>query len=334
MRTAPAGTRAAGWLAVAAAAAAGAAGCSQSAAAVQPASGPSSAALPALPSTSAAGASHQPPARRRAAPARVILRRVRLPDGNLVTLAKFTGPVRFVLHAGYADPGLVPGLRAGPAVRHHERRMLLAAFNGGFKLSAGAGGYEQERRVLSPLRAGLASLVIYRSGRAAIGAWGRSVPRPGSPVYSVRQNQGLLVSGGRPAPAAAGWRAWGATLGGGEMVARSALGQDAAGQLIFAGSMAVSPADLAAALVRGGAWVGMQLDINPEWVQLAYARQAGGRLRAGLPGQIRRPSQYLTGWTRDFITVQAAGARTVRAGGTGVTVQQRKPQPAASMPLL
>jgi hypothetical protein len=49
----------------------------------------------------------------------------------------------------------------------------------------------------------------------------------------------------------------------------------------------------------------MELDINPEWVQLAVARTPGGRLRAPIPGQVRPPTQYLTGWTRDFITVLA-----------------------------
>jgi hypothetical protein len=223
-------------------------------------------------------------------------------DGSIITIARFAGTVRFALHTGSADPGYAPGLHAGPAIGPHERRLLVAAFNGGFKLSAGAGGYEQEGHLLSPLRPGLASLVIYRSGAAAIGAWGRSVPQRGQRVYSVRQNLYLLVSGGRPTPAAADWTAWGATIGG-AYVARSALGENSAGQLIYAGSMSAVPADLAAALVRAGATVGMQLDINPEWVQLAYARRPGGPLTVGVPGQFHPADQYLIGWTRDFITV-------------------------------
>ncbi len=46
-----------------------------------------------------------------------------------------------------------------------ERKRLLAAFNGGFKLSAGVGGYEQEGHLASALGRGLASLVIDRSGQ-------------------------------------------------------------------------------------------------------------------------------------------------------------------------
>jgi hypothetical protein len=167
------------------------------------------------------------------------------------------------------------------------------------------GGYEQEGQVISPLRRGFASLVIDRSGHARIGVWGHGVPAPGEAVYSVRQNLPPLVSNGKPAPGTADWRLWGATLSGGEYVARSALGQDAAGDLIYAASMSASPADLAAALARSGARIAMELDINPEWVQLDAASAPGGTLTARLPGQVRPARQYLTGWTRDFITVLA-----------------------------
>ena len=124
-------------------------------------------------------------------------------------------------------------------------------------------------------------------------------------MYSVRQNLGLLVTNGQPSRAAANPAVWGATLGGGVSVARSALGQDAKGELIYAASMSASPADLAAALAHAGARTAMELDINPEWVQLDVAKAPGHGLRAAIPGQNRPASQYLVGWTRDFITVLA-----------------------------
>jgi hypothetical protein len=76
---------------------------------------------------------------------------MRTADGALVTVATFPGPVRYVLHNGSADPGpAASGLvRAGPAVTGAGRRQLVAAFNGGFKLPAGAGGYLQEGHVIS-----------------------------------------------------------------------------------------------------------------------------------------------------------------------------------------
>jgi hypothetical protein len=229
---------------------------------------------------------------------------MRMKDGSRVTVAVFSGPVTFVLHDGSEDPGLAAGrLKAGPAVRGAERSRLLAAFNGGFKLSAGAGGYEQEGHVAAALRRGIASLVIDRSGQARIGVWGHGVPGRGEAVYSVRQNLTPLVLNGKPTPAAADWSVWGATLGGGEFVARSALGQGADGDLEYAASMSASPADLAVALTRAGARVAMELDINPEWVQLDVARRPGGPLRAAIRGQNRPANQFLEGWARDFVTV-------------------------------
>jgi len=74
---------------------------------------------------------------------------------------------------------------------------------------------------------------------------------------------------------------------------------------MYAGSMSASPAELARALASHGAVIAMELDINPEWVQLDAASKPGGRLRAGIHGQHRPANQYLTGWTRDFIAVQA-----------------------------
>jgi Phosphodiester glycosidase len=255
---------------------------------------PAAAGRPAAAARSTVQGSPAPVIRSAATPApapmprpRVSITRVRTADGALVTVAT---------------------LRAGSAVTGAERRQLLAAFNGGFKLSAGTGGYMQEGHVISPLRRGFASLVIDRSGYARIGIWGSRLPTPGEAVYSVRQDLRPLVLNGRPTAASANWTAWGATLGGGAYVARSAIGQDAAGHLMYAASMSAVPADLAAALARHGARIAMELDINPEWVQLDTAHTPGGALTAEIPGQYRPPDQYLAGWTRDFLTVLARPA--------------------------
>jgi hypothetical protein len=238
---------------------------------------------------------------------KVIVSRFRAADGKVVTLARFRGAVHYRLHTGSHDPGraALSVVRAGPSIGGRERRRLLAAFNGGFLLSAGAGGYEQEGHVIRPLRRGLASMVIDTSGTARIGVWGPGLPLPNEAVFSVRQNLRLLVRHGHASRAAADWTAWGSTISGGKYVARSALGENAAGDLIYAGAMSATSADLAAALVHAGARTAMELDINPEWVQLDVAPRPGHRLRAVIPGQVRPADQYLVGWTRDFITVLA-----------------------------
>jgi hypothetical protein len=224
-----------------------------------------------------------------------------------VTVAVFHGPVRYVLHDGSTDPSPPRGIhvQAGPTLASTERQRLLAAFNGGFLMRSRAGGYEQEGHVFHTLRHGFASLVIDRSGHARIGVWGVTLPAPGEAPYSVRQNLWPLVMNGQPTAEAARWWRWGGTVGHVEYVARSAIGQDAAGNLIYAASMSTVPEDLAQVLARSGAVIGMELDINPEWVQLDTARTAGSVLRAAVPGQNRPATQYVTGWTRDFIAVLA-----------------------------
>ena len=285
------------------------AACSSQAAAPAPPS-PSRPASAAVTARATASPVTSATVRARPVPARVTVTRDRLGDGAVVTLATFTGPVTYVLHDGSEDPGLAVGrVRAGPAVRGAERGRLLAAFNGGFKLSQGVGGYEQEGHVAAALRRGVTSLVIDRSGRARIGIWGHGVPAPGEAAYSVRQNLPPLVLNGKPTKRAADWSLWGATLGGGENVARSALGQNADGDLVYAASMSASPADLAAVMAYAGVRIAMELDINPEWVQLDVAGRPGGPLRAGIGGQSRPANQFLLGWARDFIAVLApAGA--------------------------
>jgi len=236
---------------------------------------------------------------------RVVLSTVRTADGSVITVAVFRGPVTYVLHNGSEDPGYAAssrGVKAGPAIGAAERRRRLAAFNGGFKLVAAAGGYEQEGKVISPLVKGDASFIIDADGRARIALWGYGAPARGERVYSVRQNLGPLVIGGKPVAAAADWWDWGGTVGG-SAVARSAVGMDAAGDIIYAASMSTLPADLAVALARSGARIGMELDINPEWVQLDVASRPGGPLRTAVPGQWRPADQFTVGWTRDFFTV-------------------------------
>jgi len=230
------------------------------------------------------------------------------PDGNQVTVARFrAGQVSFDLHVGSADPPAASVPRdAGPAVGPDEVPVLLAAFNGGFMSSAGVGGFELDGQVLRSLVPGMGSFVVDSDGSGHVGVWGQDVPAPGEQVVSVRQNLPPLVSGSVPSPAISDISTWGSTLGGGAVVARSALGEDPQGDILYAGGMAALPSDLANALISAGATTAMQLDINPEWIQLALASSAGGPLSAGVPGQNRPSNQVLVGWTRDFVAVLAA----------------------------
>jgi hypothetical protein len=230
-------------------------------------------------------------------------------DGHVITVFRFrVGRTRFGLHVGSSDPptgAATVVADSGSAIGPDEAPALLAAFNGGFESNTGAGGFELNGQVLVPLVAATATLAIDTNGAAHVGIWGQGLPAPREQVASIRQNLSPLVAGGRPSPQIATIAAWGATLGGGSSVARSSLGEDSAGNLIFAASMAALPSDLANALIGAGVVTAMELDINPQWVQLASASAQGGPLAAGIPGQHRPANQFQVGWTRDFVTVLA-----------------------------
>ncbi|MHB8439612.1 MAG: hypothetical protein ACYDD4_10660 [Acidimicrobiales bacterium] len=215
----------------------------------------------------------------------------------------------FALHVGSRDPSVGPSgvpLDAGPAISIAELPLLLGAFNGGFYVSTGSGGVEVDGTTFSPLKAGDASFVIDQNGSGHIGVWGQDLPAPGEKIFSVRQNLPPLVIGGKAAADVNDVAAWGATVNHATVVSRSALGEDSAGNILYAGSgTGALPVDMAQALIAAGAGEAMELDINPEWVQLDLATVPGGTLSAEVPGQRRPADQYLTGWTRDFITVLA-----------------------------
>ena len=178
------------------------------------------------------------------------------PDGDSVTVLRFhAGLVHYALHVGWRDPptgGAALPADAHPAIRPHEHARLLAAFNGGFLMGAGClpcgvGGMKVAGHLLVPLVSGMTSLVLAPDGRASMGVWGRGFPPAGAAVYSVRQCLPPLVTGGKVSPDAGDVSAWGATLGGGDLTARSAVGIDARGNLLYAGSMSARPSDLARA---------------------------------------------------------------------------------------
>ncbi|MEO9025269.1 MAG: hypothetical protein ABI339_09755 [Solirubrobacteraceae bacterium] len=212
------------------------------------------------------------------------------------------------LHSGTVDAGST-GWRYGPAIAGLERRRLVAAFNGGFKLDVGAGGFESGGRVAVPLSAGLGSIVTYANGYTDIGAWHDGVPAGGQPVVSVRQNLHLLISAGHPAADVACLLCWGATLGGTASPARSALGVTADGRLIWAGGENLTTGALAVALQGAGVQRAVELDINPEWVAAyLYSHRHGPNLPVFVPmvpGQHGILGEFLAPYSRDFFTVVA-----------------------------
>ncbi len=231
------------------------------------------------------------------------------------------------LYSGTYIPGGGPWTNSAP-ISPSAAETLVAAFNAGFRMQDSQGGYYTEGKMVAPLRAGAASLVIYDDGSVNIGAWGTDMTMsPG--VASVRQNLVLLVDGGRPAADlnSNDTSVWGYTLGNKVFVWRSGVGITADGALVYVGGPDLNITDLADLLVRAGAIRAMELDINTGWVNFAtYQPSAstgvatpadGTDLLSTMSGS---PSRYFTpSWSRDFFTMSA------RNGAPG------RPNPATSL---
>jgi hypothetical protein len=212
------------------------------------------------------------------------------------------------LHSGTVDAG-TSGWRYGPSIGGFERRRVVAAFNGGFRLSTGAGGFESYGHVAVALQAGVGSIVTYTDGTTDIGSWHHEVPAAGKKIASVRQNLPLLIDHGHAAASVNCITCWGATLGGITDPARSALGITADGHLIWAGGEHLTPSQLADALLAARVVRAVELDINPEWVNAyLYAHHHGHGPVVPIPvlaGQNGIPGEFLAPWSRDFFSVVA-----------------------------
>ncbi len=226
------------------------------------------------------------------------------------------------LYSGSGSPGGGPYKYTAP-ILPQAAKTLVAAFNGGFYMTAAEGGYYTEGKLVYPLRTGAASLVIYRGGWVNVGAWGSNVSMTRN-VIAVRQNLVPLVAAGHPTALAytSNWLLWGATCGatncasttpGIEHQWRSGVGVTADGALVYVQGPGLDPLQVAQLLVRAGVIRGMQLDINPYWPVLVTYRPAtplgeatpanGSKL---LKASIQGPATFFTpSWARDFITMSA-----------------------------
>lgn len=226
------------------------------------------------------------------------------------------------LYSGSLSPGGGPYIFTAP-VLPAQAASLVAAFNGGFMMPVAHGGYYTEGKVVDPLVAGAASLVIYSDGSVDIGAWGSDVTMTPN-VVSVRQNLVPLVANGAPTSLASTpyWLDWGATCGvdscvgaGIENQWRSGLGITSDGALVYVTGPSLAPLQLAQLLVAAGAVRGMQLDINPDWTVFVTYDPPAGSLASPANGSklvastVQGPATFFNpSWARDFITMSARPA--------------------------
>ena len=187
----------------------------------------------------------------------------------------------------------------GPsAISPTDRANAILSFNGAFN-PGDAGGQTGFNGGPGTVSNGMAAAVGYTDGGFAVGQWGRDVPAGGRSVHWARTNLTLLVDGGQPTPASGDPNQWGTPLNTiGMNTARSAMGVDGDGNLLYVASMATLPGPLAQVMASVGAQRAMELDINPWWV-CAFAYSGGGTNNLVQNGN--RPADvFASGWNRDF----------------------------------
>ena len=243
-------------------------------------------------------------------------------------------------HVGRGDPNAwarAP-LDAGPAIDWTSEGPagVVAVFNGGFKQSAAAGGAVVDAVTLNPLVRGDMTIVLNRLGHWEMGTWGaRGFPTVGFNPIAYRQNLTPLVVNGALTSAATStnWQIWGSPLNNNPFQARTGLGVDANGNLIYVATMyPVLDRQVGEALIAAGAVTAMELDINPYWPILGVSRQPlhapGGVYGVLLAGQMHSPSVYDTGWQRDFFVALAEPSNwNCNWSSPGLSGKVKGPQP-------
>ena len=223
-------------------------------------------------------------------------------------------------HVGAGDPNAwrsVPA-DAGPSIAWSSegRAGVVAAFTGGFKQSANAGGSVVDNVTLVPLVRGDMTVALNRFGHWEMGVWGRrNFPTPGFHAVTYRQNLAPLVENGKVTAAARStdWYQWGSPINHAPLEPRTGLGVDAAGNLLYVGTMSpVWPRQVGGALVDSGARTGMQLDMNPFWPIAAVATKPlhhpSDLFSTQLPRSQHDVSVLAHGWSRDFFVAVAEPA--------------------------
>ena len=227
-------------------------------------------------------------------------------DGGAATLMWLdSSRLRFHFVPGYSIPG-GPSSALDTAPSTWVPRMV-AAFNGGFKLSDGAGGYYYRGHTVVPLVDGRAAFAIAKDGSIKVGVWGRDL-RMSPSLLVVRQNLRPLVDHGisKATPYDYASR-WGNANGGLATANRTALGVRADGSLVFEYGHQVTAYAMAQGLVRAGVRVALALDMNVTWpTGFVYAHHGGALSGKRInPAVMRPPSTYYARFTKDFVAVLA-----------------------------
>jgi hypothetical protein len=161
---------------------------------------------------------------------------------------------------------------------------VLGAFNGSFMTEHGAYGMKVDGVRLVKPRDSSCTLAEYKDGSVRVGTW-KSLAAGEPDMVWYRQAPACMYEDGvvHPGLAAEGSARWGATLDGETVIRRSAVGINAARDVLYVGITNDTTARaVATAMFHAGATSVMQLDVNwsyPKFV-LFEPKQAGGERKA------------------------------------------------------
>lgn len=173
---------------------------------------------------------------------------------------------------GYEEPAGGPNPFNG-ALPEQYWPIVLANFNGAFRLEDSMGGYAYDGKVVKPLVKGKGTTVVYRDGSIKVGKWGRDFPELTDDMMAVRQNLNLIVDKGESKVTSASDNVvWGATTDKESLAWRAAIGQREDGSIVYVGSPYLSAQGLADTLVGAGVQRAMVLDMNNWWTAGFYFR--------------------------------------------------------------
>lgn len=212
------------------------------------------------------------------------------------------------LVAGTVQPGGRgwPGNAAVPTADTHR---LVATFNSGWRMSDIRGGFFSAARSGPPLVDGEATAAIDDRGQLTVGQWGRDL-HMSRHLVSARQNLQLIVDHGRKVTdlATNSHGQWGTPKNQFQYTARSALGVDHAGHLIYVAGTQLNLDALSTAMTQAGAERAMELDMHTGMTAFSsWSRSPDGGLAPTklLPSMPSPADRYLAPDQHDFFYLTA-----------------------------
>jgi hypothetical protein len=209
-------------------------------------------------------------------------------------------------------PGTVEPQSVAPGAEHQKREGLipiearsdlLAAFNGGFKTVHGQFGAKTEGVMLVSPRPEQCTLGQRANGKLVLGTY-KDIEGAEDLTW-LRQTPGCMLEEGKLHTGLTrdDNTNWGATLDGGTVIRRSAIGLSDDGTTLYVGiSNDTTARALALGMQSAGAHTVAQLDVNYAYPKFILFDDTGDKLTPSslVDGFVMRKNQYLSPEARDF----------------------------------